>query len=247
MYGMGFSPAVARVEEEDEGARSATQHHQCDSTPCNSVGLSIKQYDSLGDACIKMVEQIHEIMGILVVKLHATSENKGMLPTALLYDIAKFTQILEKVFTLLKQQQRMGIIKQLFEHRNNAEKLEAYMQELNHTLEMFKIRAASLALAQIVQTRKDAKQCHEELVAHLESDSDITSCEHSSPSSGPFYMLPPSPTIFHGRESEHDTVVTILLQDSARIAILGMGGMGKTTLTIAALQNAQVELKYPQR
>ncbi|KAJ7263712.1 hypothetical protein C8J57DRAFT_1230912 [Mycena rebaudengoi] len=43
---------------------------------------------------ISFVAKIHEIMGILV-KLHATSENKGVLPTALLYDIAKFTQILE--------------------------------------------------------------------------------------------------------------------------------------------------------
>ncbi|KAJ7288777.1 P-loop containing nucleoside triphosphate hydrolase protein, partial [Mycena rebaudengoi] len=60
-------------------------------------------------------------------------------------------------------------------------------------------------------------------------------------------MLPPAPKIFYGRDWELNTVVTILLQDSARIAILGMGGMGKTTLAIAALQNAQVESKYSQR
>jgi GTPase SAR1 family protein len=60
-------------------------------------------------------------------------------------------------------------------------------------------------------------------------------------------MLPPSPKIFHGRDTELNAVVTSLLQDSARIAILGMGGMGKTTLAIAAVQNAQVESKYSQR
>jgi hypothetical protein len=46
-------------------------------------------------------------------------------------------------------------------------------------------RFASLTLSQIVQMRKDAKQCHEELVALLESDSDLTSCENSSVS---FYL-----------------------------------------------------------
>ncbi|KAJ7245846.1 P-loop containing nucleoside triphosphate hydrolase protein [Mycena rebaudengoi] len=208
---------------------------------------------------IQMVEQIHEILGT-VVKLHSTSEIKGVLPTALLHDIAKFAQhpskILEKVFTLLKQQQRMGMIKKIFEQHNNAEKLEACQQELNYALEMFKVRATGLTLSQLVHMRKDAKQCHEELVALLESDSDLTSCEHSSVlgtlpdagnSTGSLSMLPPSPKIFHGRKSELNTVVTFLLQDSARIAILGTGGMGKTTLAIAAVQNAQVEAKYLHR
>ncbi|KAJ7244116.1 hypothetical protein C8J57DRAFT_1243234 [Mycena rebaudengoi] len=208
------------------------------------------------DVCIQIVEEIHEIL-VILVNLHSTSEIKGVLPIALLHDMANSRSIiLEKVFTLLKQQQSMGKIKQLFEQRSNAERLGACRQELNHALEMFKTRATGLTLSQIVQMRKDAKQCHEELVALLESDSDLASCERSSligtlpdvsNSSGSFSMLPPSPKIFHGRDSELNTVVTILLQDSARIAILGTGGMGKTTLAIAAVQNAQVESKYSQR
>ncbi|KAJ7263699.1 P-loop containing nucleoside triphosphate hydrolase protein, partial [Mycena rebaudengoi] len=66
-------------------------------------------------------------------------------------------------------------------------------------------------------------------------------------SSESFSMLPPSPKIFHGRDLELHAVVTILLQESARIAILGTGGMGKTTLAIAAVQDAQVEAKYSHR
>jgi hypothetical protein len=37
------------------------------------------------------MEQIHEILCI-ILKLHAASEVKGVLPTAILYDIAKFTE-----------------------------------------------------------------------------------------------------------------------------------------------------------
>jgi hypothetical protein len=33
----------------------------------------------------------------------------------------------------------MGKIKQLFEQRNNAERLEACRQEINHALEIFKV------------------------------------------------------------------------------------------------------------
>jgi hypothetical protein len=39
----------------------------------------------------EIMEQIHEILCI-IVQLHTTSEIKGVLPTALLYDIAQFTE-----------------------------------------------------------------------------------------------------------------------------------------------------------
>ncbi|KAJ7262832.1 P-loop containing nucleoside triphosphate hydrolase protein, partial [Mycena rebaudengoi] len=55
---------------------------------------------------------------------------------------------------------------------------------------------------------------------------------------------PPCPKIFHGRDTELQDVVNILVQDSAHIAILGAGGMGKTSLATAALYDPQVEAKY---
>jgi hypothetical protein len=66
-------------------------------------------------------------------------------------------------------------------------------------------------------------------------------------SSESFSMLPPSPQIFHGRETELHEVVKLLTQECARIAILGAGGMGKTTLAIAALHDTAVVAKYSFR
>ncbi|KAJ7200952.1 hypothetical protein C8J57DRAFT_1736311 [Mycena rebaudengoi] len=66
-------------------------------------------------------------------------------------------------------------------------------------------------------------------------------------SSGSFGLLPPCPQIFNGHESELQDVVNILMQDSAHIAILGAGGMGKTSLATVALHNPQVEAKYSHR
>ncbi|KAJ6603297.1 P-loop containing nucleoside triphosphate hydrolase protein, partial [Mycena vulgaris] len=52
---------------------------------------------------------------------------------------------------------------------------------------------------------------------------------------------------FHGRETELEHIVQNLMQESARIAILGSGGMGKTSLARAALHYPAVAGKYQYR
>jgi hypothetical protein len=60
-------------------------------------------------------------------------------------------------------------------------------------------------------------------------------------------MLPSNPKIFHGRESEMDDILNILGQEAPRIAILGGGGMGKTTLARTALHHPDVSSRFEQR
>ncbi|KAJ7265251.1 hypothetical protein C8J57DRAFT_1622372 [Mycena rebaudengoi] len=210
------------------------------------------------EECVEIMERIHEILCI-IVQLHSTSEIKGVLPTALLYDIAKFTEALEKLFTIVNGQQKgtLGKIKGLFRQPEAAEKLETCKQELSRMVALFKAYVTGSTLSQMGQMEKDAKEQHEQLIALLETHSDLTSSDRSSVtgtlanlgnnSSGSFGLLPPSPQIFHGRDTELHDVVNILVQDSAHIAILGTGGMGKTSLAKAALHNQLVESKYSQR
>ncbi|KAJ7235592.1 P-loop containing nucleoside triphosphate hydrolase protein [Mycena rebaudengoi] len=220
-----------------------------------SILKCVESIKSNRDEWMIMVEQIHEIL-CTIAKLCSTSEIQGVLPTAVLYDIAIFSETLQKIFTFLKVQQKMGKIKQLFKQSDNAERLEICKQELNKAVEMFRVRAGGSALFHIGQMKKDAKQQHEELIALLDLYPDLSSSDHSSVtgtlssasnSSGSFSLLPASPKIFYGRESELHVVVNILLQDSARVAILGAGGMGKTSLATVALHNPQVEVKYARR
>ncbi|KAJ7885024.1 P-loop containing nucleoside triphosphate hydrolase protein, partial [Mycena leptocephala] len=59
--------------------------------------------------------------------------------------------------------------------------------------------------------------------------------------------LPSKPKIFHGRESELKHIIEGFARNSPRIAILGGGGMGKTSLARAALHHPEIGIKFEDR
>jgi hypothetical protein len=60
---------------------------------------------------------------------------------------------------------------------------------------------------------------------------------HSSDS---FSLLPTSPKIFYGRESELADLVDTFASEPAQVAILRSGGMGKATLAMATLHHPTI-------
>ena len=59
-------------------------------------------------------------------------------------------------------------------------------------------------------------------------------------------MLPAEPKIFHGRESEMTDILRLFQRSVPRIAILGPGGMGKTSLAKAVLHHQQIADRFQQ-
>jgi GTPase SAR1 family protein len=59
--------------------------------------------------------------------------------------------------------------------------------------------------------------------------------------------LPSKPKVFHGRDSELEGIIQILGLQPVRIAILGGGGMGKTSLARAVLHHPDAVEKFGQR
>ncbi|KAJ6468889.1 hypothetical protein C8R45DRAFT_769177, partial [Mycena sanguinolenta] len=59
--------------------------------------------------------------------------------------------------------------------------------------------------------------------------------------------LPSKPKLFYGRESELEQIMDIVVQNSPRIAILGGGEMGKSTLARAVLHHPETSAKFEGR
>jgi hypothetical protein len=66
------------------------------------------------------------------------------------------------------------------------------------------------------------------------------------PSSNSLSLLPSEPKIFYGREPELTAILQSFAQETPRIAIVGAGGMGKTSLSRAVLHHPDITARYEQ-
>ncbi|KAJ7712272.1 hypothetical protein B0H16DRAFT_578832 [Mycena metata] len=113
-------------------------------------------------------------------------------------------------------------------------------------------------LNNVIQVQHEAETMYKDLLELIATLSDGTISDRSSLvfykkangsqlSSNSFSLLPSKPKIFHGRDSELKHIIEVLSQDAPRIAILGGGGMGKTSLARAALHHTDTCAKFEHR
>ncbi|KAJ7482425.1 hypothetical protein FB451DRAFT_1441677 [Mycena latifolia] len=185
--------------------------------------------------CIQLLENVYQLL-CAIVNLHIKSETKGNLPPATLDHVGKFMETLHKIHTFVEAQQDRSKIKPFFRQTQTKTLLSECRVGLQQVLEVFKTETNITALGHITQMQEEAEIMNKEIYT-------TSGCHNSSKS---ISMLPAKPKIFHGREQELKEIVDILQQESPRIAILGAGGMGKTSLAKAALHHPDIAAKYEQ-
>ncbi|KAJ6538336.1 hypothetical protein DFH09DRAFT_1283405 [Mycena vulgaris] len=208
------------------------------------------------DECIQLTENIHQVL-YAIFDLHIRSETAGALPPAIIGDIGHFTGTLHKIYTFVEAQQDGNKIRQLLRQSEMNALLKNCRIGINHAMAVFKVDTGVRMFDTINDMKKKTEDMHTELLELIFTLSDGTDSDISSSvyrvanglqnSSNSFSMLPSKPKIFHGRESELEEIMTILAQDSPRIAILGGGGMGKTALARAALHHPRTSTKFEHR
>ncbi|KAJ7245330.1 hypothetical protein C8J57DRAFT_1524464 [Mycena rebaudengoi] len=206
---------------------------------------------------VRILENIHHLL-CSIIQVHSASGTLALHSPALSYEIGKITNTLQKIYTLLDTP-KMGKIKQILKLGATSVRLAACDEELQHSVQVLKIQTNISSAAEMGVMKRNSEQHHERLVAVLSatdssnsvvlSSSDQTQTLSSfSNSSASLSLIPGSPKVFYGREGEVKHVTDMLLHESApRIAILGTGGMGKTSLSLAVLHGSEIAAKYPQR
>ncbi|KAJ7182345.1 P-loop containing nucleoside triphosphate hydrolase protein [Mycena crocata] len=203
--------------------------------------------------CFQLLEQTHQLLSA-IVSLHIKSTSGFDLPLSMLNHLGKFTDTLYKVHTYVEAQQDKNKFRQFFRQGEMNTLLKACNDGLHEAFDVFMLHNID-DLANIADVSKFAEDRHQEVLQLIEtlSEDDMSSkgslrmfsMFHNSSTS--ISMLPAEPKIFHGRESELSDLVKLFIQEQApRVAILGAGGIGKTSLAKAVLHHPQITDKFKE-
>ncbi|KAJ6592261.1 hypothetical protein DFH09DRAFT_1073324 [Mycena vulgaris] len=214
--------------------------------------------------CTQLLEQTYGLL-CMIISLHmALKTGSDLESPSMLNHLGKFTDTLYKINTFVEAQQDKSKIRRFFRQGEMSKLLKDCNLGLQEALDHFKLQDINL-LSEVVVMQKFAEDRHKEILELIEAFSDGTASDKGSlvqrevtfvqtnrvlsssyNSSTSISMLPSEPKIFHGRESELSDILKLFMQESPRIAILGAGGMGKTSLAKAVLHHPTVTGKYGQ-
>ncbi|KAJ7031212.1 P-loop containing nucleoside triphosphate hydrolase protein [Mycena alexandri] len=200
--------------------------------------------------CAELMEQTNELINAIIL-VYIKSDTGAELSPSVLMEISKFTETLHKIHAFVEAQQSGSKVKMLFRQGEMTTLLKDCKAGLQQGLDFFHIKTYSV-VSDIKELQENARRQQDEVLGLIETFSDTASAEMgifyagSYTSSTSISMLPSEPKIFHGREAELSELLGLFQQGTPRIAILGAGGMGKTSLAKAVLHHSEITARYGQ-
>ncbi|KAJ7282816.1 hypothetical protein C8J57DRAFT_1499782 [Mycena rebaudengoi] len=205
------------------------------------------------DECMRLIERAEKVIYALI---QVWTDPKVQLSPEMLRNVAQFTETLQKILSFVRANTGGKLMRRILRHAEDVLLLKQCQDGLTHALNVFSVQADILGSAVMAKIQSDAVARHEELLNILTekniSQETFDSVSQTSSrggslrrSSSTLSLLPASPKIFYGREKEMELITDILSRPhSSNIAILGPGGIGKSSLALTILHSPESVTKF---
>ncbi|KAJ7577508.1 hypothetical protein C8J56DRAFT_1113572 [Mycena floridula] len=211
---------------------------------------TLENVKSNKEKCLSMTEQAYELLCAVI----NCCEDAVELAPAFLHSISVLTSTLHKVVSFIGENTGGNLVKRILHHQQTTTLMEECMSSLQHALALFKalltiypkVQSDIMTITRISEMQAAARKRHIELLEFINQPNaleDLRQLRQSTSSVS--VLLPPVPKIIHGRRDELDHIINALCQhEMARVAILGPGGIGKTSLAQATLHDSNIVEKF---
>ncbi|KAJ7686192.1 hypothetical protein B0H17DRAFT_719947 [Mycena rosella] len=137
-----------------------------------------------------------------------------------------------------------AMVRNISDLTETLQKLNECNAALQHAMDVFTIQSELNTAANLARMKISNAQNHDEIVKYFTTRGERASLDRSSfasSSSSLSILLPASPQIFRGREVELKHLLSHLLSpDASRSAIIGPGGIGKSSLALVSLHHPDI-------
>ncbi|KAJ7735051.1 P-loop containing nucleoside triphosphate hydrolase protein [Mycena metata] len=199
--------------------------------------------------CAELMEQTDQLLNAIIT-MYIKSDTGAELSPSILNQIVKFTETLHKIHAFVEAQQSGSKVKKFFRQGELTALLKDCKAGLQQSFDFFNIKTVDI-MTDVREMQDQAQLRHQEILDMIETLSSSDSASFISnvysgsyASSNSISMLPAEPKIFHGRDSELAHILKLFRQGIPRIAILGAGGMGKTSLARIVVHHEELTTKY---
>ncbi|KLO15015.1 hypothetical protein SCHPADRAFT_282676 [Schizopora paradoxa] len=174
-------------------------------------------------------------LSLLHALINETTGDKAVVTPQLLQNIAVLSQSLTNILEYVRHQQKhRNLLQRIWDAKSDAATIGDLNSQIDDLLALFNLKS-NMAIQKKLDEIKDA----------LEDQGHGVQSTAGSPG---LQVLPPPPSMFFGRQQIAEELISMLLAseggEGARVAVLGAGGIGKTTLSLFALHDGLVGKRF---